>query len=74
MPSVWYTDLSHGFDASDEADVDHKPGGAQTEYHPPLQRAADLNVWRDVQGFTVPEVVHRSAFLTLHVVGCIETP
>lgn len=66
------TYLSHGLDAFDEADVDHTPGAGQTNDHPPLQGAAGLNVRCDVQGLTVPEVIHWSALLTLHIIACMD--
>lgn len=59
--------LSHGVDAFDEAGEDDAPGAAQTHHDPPLQRTAILNVVRDVEGLTVPEVVDRGALLTLQV-------
>lgn len=67
-------DLSHGVDAFDEADVDDGPGCGQTDDHPPLQRAADLDVFGDVQRLAVPEVIHRSALLTLEAVAYGNTP
>lgn len=63
------TDLPHGFDAFDEADVDHTPGAGQTDDHPPLQGAAGFDIRCDIQGLTVPEVIHWSALLTLNIVA-----
>lgn len=66
------TDLSHGVDAFDEADEDNTPGAGQAHDQPPLQGAAGLNVRCDIQGLTVPEVIHWSALHTLHIVAYID--
>lgn len=65
------TDLSYGLDTLDEANINHNPSAGQTENHPPLQGAACLDVRRDVQGLTVPEVIDWGALLTLHVVSYV---
>lgn len=57
--------LPDGLDAPYEADVDDAPGRGQAQDEPPLQRAALLDVWRDVQRLSVPVVVDRCAEHTL---------
>lgn len=68
--SIASTDLSDGVDASDEADVDHRPGSGKAHHQPPLQRPAHLDVGGDVQGAAVPEVIHGRALFTLLIVAC----
>lgn len=55
--------LACGLNPSNTANIEHTPSSSQTQHHPPLQTSSVLYCLWDVQGLSVPEVVHCRAAL-----------
>lgn len=63
--------LAGGLSATEDAEIDHQPGQRQAECLLPLDAAAGLQRWGDVQGLPVPEVLGGRRLLTLLLVACV---
>lgn len=59
------THLPCGLDAPADTQIQDCPAGSRAHDQAPLQRAAVLDVGRDVERLPVPEVAHRAAALAL---------